>query len=182
MFFPNLGAIEEWSIIGYSDAGIKSMPDKITSVGGQVVLLVNENIQLACVLNWRSKKLVRKVISSLAGEALAMVALIGDIVYNKSIISQIYGEQINSVPITLFTDCKNLHDAIHSTSLVDDSWLIPDIAIIQEALSHKTVTCIRQVSKKDMLADCLTKAGASGEALLHVLKTGQYNVPSYVDK
>ncbi len=178
MCFPNLGNIGEWSIVGYCDAGIKSMPDKLTSVGGQVVLLVNQNKHLACVLNWRSKKLVRKVISSLAGKALAMVALIEDIVYHKTILSQIFGEAINSIPTIIFTDSKNLHDSIHSTSLVDDAWLIPDIAIIQEALVQETVTCVRRVSKKDMLADCLTKAGASGETLMHVLQTGQYDIPS----
>ena len=150
MFFPNLGEIIEWSIIGYCDASVKSMPDKLTSVGGQVVLLVNQNKHLACVLNWKSKKLVRKIVSSLAGEALSMVALIGDIVYHKSILSQIFGEEVSSIPIILFTDCKNLHDAIHSTSLVDDSWLVPDIAIIQEAIVQKTLSNIHRVSKRDM--------------------------------
>lgn len=176
MFFPDLGDVESWSIVGYSDAGVKSMPDKLTSVGGQVILLVNEEKQAACVLHWRSKKLQRKVVSSLAGEALAMVVLIGEIVYNRSILAQIYGEVINGLPAVVFTDCKNLHEAVYSSSLVEDSWLIPDIAIIQEALEQQTVTCIRRVSSDEMLADCLTKAGASGEKLLSVLQTGQYNL------
>ena len=42
MIFPDLGETSEWSLVGYSDAGMKSMPDKLTSVGGQVVLLVSE--------------------------------------------------------------------------------------------------------------------------------------------
>ena len=154
------------------------MPDKVTSVGGQVVMLVNENKQLACVLNWRSKKLVRKVVSSLAGEALAMVAMIGEIVYNKSILVQIFGDSLQTIPVIIFTDCKNLYDAVYSTCLVDDAWLIPDISIIQEALEQKTVTSLRRVAGKDMLADCLTKAGASAEQLMHVLQTGQYELQS----
>jgi hypothetical protein len=177
MFFPDLGEVKAWSIVGYSDAGVKSMPDKLTSVGGQVVLLVNEQKHAACVLNWRSKKLQRKVVSSLAGEALAMVALIGEIVYNRAILSQIFGDVINELPVIVVTDCKNLHDAIYSSSLVDDAWLIPDVAIIQEALEQGTVTCVRRVYSADMLADCLTKAGASGEQLLNVLQTGQYHLP-----
>ena len=177
MFFPDLGDVNAWSIVGYSDAGVRSMPDRLTSVGGQVVLLVNTEKHTASVLNWRSKKLQRKVISSLAGEALAMVSLIGEIVYNKAILLQIFGKKIDSLPVILYTDCKNLHEAIYSSSLVEDAWLIPDIAIIQEALEHKTVTCVRRVSKEEMLADCLTKAGASGEKLLHVIQTGQYYLP-----
>ena len=51
MFFPNLGAVNTWCIVGYSDAGVRSMPDRLTSVGGQVVLLVNDGKGIACVLN-----------------------------------------------------------------------------------------------------------------------------------
>ena len=182
MFFPDLGETSEWSLVGYSDAGIKSMPDKLTSVGGQVVLLVNEEKQCACVLNWRSKKLVRKVVSSLAGEALAMVAMVGELVYNKTILLQIFGEEIETIPVIVYTDCKNLHDAIHSTSLVEDSWLIPDIAIIQEALTQETISCVRRISTKDMLADCLTKAGASGEKLMHLLRRGHYICPKDITR
>ena len=42
MFFPDLGDIEEWSVVGYGDTGIKSLPDKMSSCGGQVVMIVNE--------------------------------------------------------------------------------------------------------------------------------------------
>ena len=116
--------------------------------------------------------------SSLAGEALAMVATIGEVVYNKTILSQIFGGDIDEIPVTMYTDCKNLHDAIFSTSLVEDAWLRPDIAIIQEAVEQKTVSTVGLVGTKEMLADCLTKSGASAERLLHVLRTGQYVQPN----
>ena len=35
------------------------MPDKISIVGGQMVLIVNTSKCVACAMNWRSKKLVR---------------------------------------------------------------------------------------------------------------------------
>ena len=47
---------------------------------------------------------------------------------------QIYGEVIDNVPVVIFTDSKNLYEAVHSSSLVDDSWLIIDVAIIKDAL------------------------------------------------
>ena len=62
----------------------------------------------------------------------------------------------------VLSDCKNLTQAIKSTSLVEDPWLIPDITIIKDALEDKTVSEVRWVSSKDMMADCLTIAGASG--------------------
>ena len=177
MCFPNVGDIEDWTFVGYADAGIKSMPDKISSVGGQVILIANNKKQVACVLSWRSKKLVRKVVSSLAGEALALHAAIGEMVYTKSIFNQIYGDTVDAVPVVMFTDSRNLYQSIHSTSLVEDSWLIPDIAIIKEALENGTVSCFRRVASQDMLANCLTKAGASAVQLLEVLQTGTYKLP-----
>ena len=172
-----MGSVTEWNLVAYCDAGIRSLLDKINSVGGQVILLVNIKRGSACVLSWRSKKLKRKVASSLAGEALAMVAVIGEVEYNKAILSQIYGEIIDHLPVVVFTDSKNLYEAINSMCLVDDAWLIPDVAMIKEAKEQGTVTEIRRLSGKDMIANCLTKAGASAEDLLHILRTGKYNMP-----
>ena len=177
MYFPNLGPLAEWVIVGYGDAGIKSMPDKQSSVGGQVILLVNTHRNSACVLSWRSKKLVRKVVSSLAGEALAIVAAIGEIVYNKAILRQIFGDRIDSVPVVLFTDSKNLYESVHSSGLVEDAWLIIDISIIKDAISDGTISCLKRVLGEDMIANCLTKCGASAVKLLEVLQTGQYIMP-----
>ena len=177
MVFPDLGPVHEWTLVGYGDAGVRSMPDKIGSVGGKVILLVNPKKESACVLNWRSKKLNRVIISSLAGEALACTATIGEMVYVKAIFHQIYGDIMNNVPVIIFTDSKNLHQAVYSSSLVDDPWLIPDIAIIKEALEVGTVSSVRRVSSDNMLANCLTKAGASSEGLMEVLQTGKYVLP-----
>ena len=55
MVFPDLGAVSDWTLVGFGDAGLKSMPDKMSSVGGKVILLVNSEKGTACVLNWRSK-------------------------------------------------------------------------------------------------------------------------------
>ena len=177
MFFPRMGSLSQLTFVGYGDAGIRSMPDKLSSVGGQVILLADSLQNVACVLSWRSKKLLRKVISSLAGEALALVAAIGEMVYNKAILKQVYGEFVEEVPVIMFTDSRNLYEAVHSTSLVEDAWLIPDIAVIKDALSNGTISSLRRVSGDDMLANCLTKSGASAEQLMMVLQTGKYVIP-----
>ena len=181
MFFPRLGSLSTLTFVGYGDAGIKSLPDKLSSCGGQVMLLADTANSLACVLNWRSKKLNRKVISSLAGEALAMVASIGEMVYNKAIFKQVYGDVVDGMPVIMFTDSRNLFEAVHSTALVEDAWLIPDIAVIKDALNNGTISCLRRVYSENMLANCLTKAGASAEELMKVLQTGQYILPDGLD-
>ena len=65
-------------------------------------------------------------------EALAMTGIIGETVYIKSVLSQIFGERVSEIPVIIVTDSKNLEEAVYSTKLVDDPWLIPDIAIIKE--------------------------------------------------
>merc|ERR1712155_406829 len=117
---PDLGNMEHWVLVGHGDAGIKSMPDKITSVGGHVVMMVNKETSKTCVLGWRSRMLKRKVISSLAGEALAMAGTIGEIVYTKAILLQIMGKRMDKVPVITVTDSKNLEEAVYSTKLVED--------------------------------------------------------------
>ena len=178
MCFPDLGMdLANWVLVGFGDAGVKSMPDKITSVGGHVMALCNKENNRCCILSWKSKKIRRKVISSLAGEALAMIVTIGVIVYTRAVLEQLYGKRVNMIPSIVVTDSKNLEEAIQSTSLVEDSWLVPDIAVIKEAVEEKTVTHVRRVKSQEMLANCLTKAGASGTELLNVLRIGEYKLP-----
>ena len=68
--------------------------------------------------------------------------------------------------------------AAHSTSLVEDMWLITDIAAIKEAIETGEVTEVQRVPSERMLANCLTKNGASGEELLEVMRTGNYTIPA----
>ena len=121
------------------------------------------------------------MVSSLAGEALALVAAIGEMVYNKAIFRQIFGEVIEDIPVVMFTDSRNLYEAVHSTALVEDAWLIPDIAVIKDALSNGTISCLRRVSGDNMLANCLTKAGASADQLMDVLRTGRFVLEEGLD-
>ena len=102
MVFSDLGSVEDWVMVGHGDAGIKSMPDKVTLVGGHVVMI------------WKSKQIRRKVISSLAGEAMAMINTIGEIVYTVAVLEQIYGSRIRAMPKVVVTDAHNLEEAILS--------------------------------------------------------------------
>ena len=72
------------------------------------------------MLSWKSKNLRRKIVSSLAGETLSMIGLSGELVYTKSVLREIFSEEIDFVPSIVVTDSKNLWESIHSTRLVDD--------------------------------------------------------------
>ena len=51
----------------------------------------------------------------------------------------------------------------------------------QGSLEVGTISCVRRVSSEDMLANSLTKAGASAERLLEVLQSGKYELPEGLD-
>jgi hypothetical protein len=55
--------------------------------------------------------------------------------------------------------------------------LVPDIAVVKEAIKDKTITAVRRVRSVEMLANCLTKAGASGKELRDVIQSGKFNIP-----
>jgi hypothetical protein len=92
-------------------------------------------------------------------------------------LKQIYGDQIDDMPVIIFTDSRNLYEGVHNIKLVDDAWLITDVSIIKDALIDGTISCFKRVAKEDMLANCLTKSGASAEKLMYVLQTGNYVLP-----
>ena len=51
-----------------------------------------------------------------------MIGVIGELVYTKAILAQIYGQRIKAITTLVVTDCKNLDEAVHSSSLVEDRW------------------------------------------------------------
>ena len=48
---------------------------------------------------------------------------------------------------------------------------------IKDALNDGTVTCLKRVAGEQMLANCLTKCGASADQLIEVLQMGRYILP-----
>ena len=53
MRFPNMGDVEDWVMVSHGDAGIKSMPDKKSSVAGHVLLIINKKTKNTSVMSWR---------------------------------------------------------------------------------------------------------------------------------
>ena len=130
---------------------------RLTGVGCHFKLFCDVGTNRCCVLGWRSKQIKRKVVSSLAGETLFMVDTVGDHVYTEAVLVQQFGSRANEVKTVVVTDSKNLEEAIKSTSLADDPWLVPDVAVIKEAVEIVTITKVKRVRGDDMLAKCLSK-------------------------
>ena len=76
------------------------------------------------------------------------------------------------------TDSKNLDLAVQGSSLVEDAWLIPQVAIIKDAVEDDEISWFSRVAGGRMIADCLTKFGPPGTELMNILRTGKYDPPS----
>ena len=80
--------------------------------------------------------------------------------------------------IVVMTDCKSLHDALHTSKNVDDKGLRIPMACLRQRVCNNEMR-VYWISTKLQLADCLTKAGAPTQPLREVLSTGQLNNDLY---
>ena len=173
MRFIDIGPVEDWTIVGHGDAGYRSLPDKVSSCGGQVISVMNKKTKAQCVVSWKSKKMKRVVSSSTAAEALAVNDTLDEMVYIKEVLKEALGDEANNIPLDLYTDSRNLYKSVMSTSLNENPRLRTDVAKLQESLKIGELQKINQISGQEILADCLTKKGASSELLRRILRRGR---------
>ncbi len=171
--FPKLGDTASWVIDVHADAGFKSLPDGVSSCGGQVILVKDSNSNAACVVSWRGRKLKRIVTSSSAAETLALNDGISELIFTKALLGEFFGvDRISEVPVHLYTDSKNVQKAVNSTAMVEDPRSRTEIAALKESLEKKEINALMRVDSKSMLANCLTKRGASSKGLMRVVQNG----------
>ena len=173
MKFIDIGPVCDWMIEGHGDAGYKSLPDKVSSCGGQVISVKNKTTGAQCVVSWRSKKLKRVVTSSTAAEAMAVNDTLDEMVYIKEVLKEALGRDAESISMELYTDSRNLHKSVMSTSLNENPRLRADVAKLQESLKTGELNKFNQIGGHEMLADCLTKKGASSEKLRRIVRRGR---------
>ena len=88
-------------------------------------------------------------------------------------IKPVEGDGGVNIPIKVYTDSKNLHKAANTSALVEDSKLRLDLAILKESILSNDIEEFIHVEGRKMLADCLTKKGASSKLLMRIMKTGR---------
>ena len=71
---PNLGNVEDWLLVGISDASYKTSAQSL-AIAGHIIMLVNKHSGAASVLHWSSQKINRRISSSLAAETIALQKL-----------------------------------------------------------------------------------------------------------
>ena len=103
---------------------------------------------------------------------MALNDTVSEMVYIKAILREMLGLDVEGIPMEIFTDSKNLWKAVQTTPLVDDPRLRTDLAALKESLENKEIMKINRIPGSEMLADCLTKRGASAMQLMRVLQRG----------
>ena len=170
--FPALGDVTKWVVDAYADAGFKSLPDQVSSCGGQVVFIRDIETNKTCTISWKGRKLRRIVTSSTAAETLALNEVLSEIIFVKALLSEMVGSEADGIPVNLYTDSKNVIKSVNSTSMVDDPRLRTEIACLKESLEKGEVTSLIHVLSASMLANCMTKKGASAKSLMQVMHDG----------
>ena len=170
ILFPRLSA-GKLSIRTYSDASFANLIDGVSSGRGHVIFLVDDHDQ-SSPLHWTSNKVKRVVNSTLAAEALSLLQCLGTAEYIRYILAEAMKVKASSIPIFSYVDNNDLHNALHSTTLVSNKKLRIDIAAIKQTMTEENVS-VYWMPSTEMLADCLTKKGADTRKLLSVIQHGQ---------
>lgn len=101
-------------IFAYSDAPFANLEDG-KSQGGYIVF-IKSKVCVNSPLSWRSRKIKTVVKSTVAPETLALEEAADQCFYLQSALTEVF--QIHDsdvIPIELYTDCKSLNDAVHSS-------------------------------------------------------------------
>ena len=155
------------SVVSFCDASFANLPNA-GSQGGFVSLLIDKN-GVYCPLTWQSRKMKRVVKSTLAAECLAAVAAAEMTIYLARLIEDIFKLPKNSVITYVFCDNKNLVNAVHSSTNLEDRRLVIDVSVLRDFLQQKELTKFVWVATEMQLANTFTKQGASDKLLLKVL-------------
>ena len=169
ILFPKLKMDETLRVVLYTDSAYKNLCDGMGSCAGYIVFLVDCNNR-CCPIQWKSNKIRRIVNSTLAAEALALENGIKEAIYQQAILRELF--ERFPLKIECYVDNKGVVDAVHSTHAVEDKLTRLSIAIIREHLRKGEINSVSHIHGQNMIADPLTKQGASPNLLLDVLKNG----------
>ena len=128
--FPNLGNIEQCSILCFSDAVFANLRNA-SSQGGFIIFLISNSNRYAPI-SWKSRKIQRVVKSTLATETLAFEEGLEECYMIRLILLEIFYKESNSelFPIHCYTDNKSLLYLVYLTKTINSKRLKVDLCII----------------------------------------------------
>ena len=137
------------------------------SQGGYISFIVDKNGVFSPV-TWQSRKIRRVVKSTIGAECLAAVEAAEVTIFIATMIRDVLKLSSN-IDSFLFCDNRNLVNAVHSSTNLEDKRLVLDISILRDLVEQRELTEFLWIATDLQLADVLTKQGASSKLLLNVL-------------
>ena len=119
---PDIGDIEDWILVGVTDASNKSV-SQLFAVGGYVIMLVNKVTNRAAVLTWASKKINKVCLSSLAAETLSLQMLARNMFFVKHILKKMFDDKADKIPGLAITDNQGLFSCVRNLKACEDMML-----------------------------------------------------------
>ena len=113
VMYPKLEDAAGWEIVTFGDSTHANLPNKVSSSGGYIAFLVDENGS-SCLLIWASN-IQRTVRSSISAEAMTMQDSVESSLYIKEMLHDVLsGERGVKLPIEHITDNISLMNVIYS--------------------------------------------------------------------
>ena len=166
---------------------------QLGSQGGQIIIYHDVALascgkpELTTIASWKSFRLKRKVVDTLAAEGQSLQAGIGAIHWHRLLfLEAFYGmmtphewrEHSSRIPFFAAVDSKSLYDALgkltSTSAYIADKRTAIDLSVIKHDLSE-TSGVIRWIDTRAMLADPLTKCHP-GDYLRYVMGCGRWSV------
>jgi hypothetical protein len=170
LFYPRDFDLKSLNVISFCDASFGNLPNA-GSQGAFLSFIVDKTGRYSLIA-WQSKKIRRVVKSTIAAECLASVEAAEMTVYFATVLKNILGLS-KSIGTILFCDNKNLVNAVHSSTNLEDRRLIIDVCVLRDLLQQHELTEFKWIETKFQIANTLTKQGASDQLLLDVLNNAK---------
>ena len=165
--FPSQMDLSTVRLVSFCDASFANLHD-LSSQGGFLIFMVDRQgfYSLVC---WQSKKVKRKVNSSLGAECLEACEAASTCILIRERLEQMLCCSPGTVKISILTDNKSLVGAVHKSTSLENKRLQIDINILREMVENGELHEFRWVSTQHQIANSLTKQGASSDQLRQIL-------------
>src|SRR5215469_3243478 len=139
----------------FSDASFGNGPNGRTQIG--YYIRIKDEAGNICPITWKSKVSQRVVNSTLAAETYSASEAIEWGMYIQLLWEEISGSRNSK--LLLSTDSKSLQTALVTANGAKGRMLRIELAGLKEKIEENIITEVQWVSKKEQIADALTKEG-----------------------
>ena len=160
----NLGPIDQWKIISFSDSSW-SRSKEFESIHGNITAVYGSN-SYCNLIDWQAVKSDPPSSSAMAAEADGCVLALGKIQMIQYMMREVLNLQ--EIPANMYNDSKSLNDCVDSTSVIKDKRMYINVAGLRSMKSKNSVK-LKWLEGESMHADALTKHSASKEHLLKLM-------------